>query len=191
MRWVIVLLALVTSGCTQTARGESRVATERAHALAGVAINAPRDAGWASTKSDQTQMIFDRQDTRTATRISVRSFSVDPFVDDKAFLVSAEARQQEAVSNLQMVSIHFNHIRFKDASCLQYDGIFRDSLSSSPDREFLATMGYVCRHPANARRAVHMELSQRSASEALTEDARSAGQALFESAQFTRVGLER
>jgi hypothetical protein len=191
MRWIVILLALVTSGCTQSTRGESRVATERAYALAGVAINAPRGAGWALMKPDQTQVVFDRQDIRAATSISVRSFAIGSFVDDKAFLVSAEARQQQETSNLQMMSIHFNHIRFKDASCLQYDGVFRDSLSSSPDREFLTTMGYVCRHPVNARRAVHMELSQRSASRALAEDARSAGQALFESAQFTRVDLER
>src|SRR5689334_9010667 len=130
MRWIIFVLALVTSGCTQTPRGESRGATERGPALAGVETKAPRGAGWALMKSDQTQIVFVRQDARTDTRISVRSVSVDSSADDKAFLVSTEARQQEEVSNLQMVSVHFYYRRFKDAICLQYDGIFRDSLSS-------------------------------------------------------------
>ena len=69
--------------------------------------------------------------------------TTDSSLDDQAFFQFAEARQESALSALQTVSIHFNRTRFKDAACLQYDGILRDTLATGSEREFLSMKGYL------------------------------------------------
>lgn len=107
----------------------------------------------------------------------------------QAFLRTAEARQEAAVDALEMVSAHYNRTLLRDALCLQYDGIYRDSLATDPAAQYLTLEGYRCRHPAAERQLLHMELAIHSARRTApdAESLLSEADAFFRSAVFTSI----
>jgi len=86
----------------------------------------------------------------------------------EAFVRAAEAEREAEVSALEMVSVHYNGSSLGGATCLAYDGIYRDPLAAST-RPFRTRKGYVCRHPAVSARAVRMEIAYESETRAPSE----------------------
>jgi hypothetical protein len=185
----IVLFAIGLGGCTRDSRNAPAGAVDLSIDLIGATVTPPRDSGWALVRSDKAGVIFEKREGASTARISARTFQIDSVTGDSAFFAFAEARRQQELHSLARVSFHLDHKRFKGTACLRYDGIFRDTLNVTPDRPFLNTMGYICWHPGNAHEALHLDLSQLSASKSLSGSAEDAAQALFESARFTDHGL--
>jgi len=185
----IVEFAIALGGCSRDSRITPAGDADLSVDLIGATVTPPRDTAWALVRSDKAGLIFERREGPSVARISARTFQIDSVAGDSAFFAFAEARRQQELRALQMVSLHLDHKRFKGAACLRYDGIFRDTLNLAQDRAFLVTMGYICQHPGNAHEALHLDLSQLSASKSLSGRAEDAAEALFDSARFTEHGL--
>ena len=188
MRMMGLFLATLAWGCTQKGHNHATGSAQRTYVLAGATIQPPRDTGWALLTSDSVEATFQRHSANATARISARTFAIERSADDQAFLTGAEARQQEAVTPFLMMSIHFNHTHLHGATCVRYDGIFRDTFAIGLEREFLTTKGYLCRHPTDPLRALQMELTQRSDSSTPLdmEQTLAVAQAFFDRAAFVR-----
>jgi hypothetical protein len=143
--------------------------------------------------ADSMEAVFQKRTADSSVRLVAYAMATDSFADDQPFLKFAEARQEAALSGLQRVSIHFNYTRFKGAACLQYDGIFRDTLATGSEQQFLNTRGYLCRHPTAAGQAVGLEFTQRSGSRTPPdmEHTLKVVQDFFNSVVFTNAELGR
>jgi hypothetical protein len=122
----------------------------------------------------------------TATLVS-HVLRADSSGNDEAFVRAAEAEREAEVGALEMVSVHYNGSTLDGATCLAYDGIYRDPLAA-PARQFRTRKGYVCRHPALSTRAVRMELAFDSRSRTPPEAEALLGVA---DASFSSVGFGR
>lgn len=187
MRLSTLLLVLIC-GCAQAPHAMRE--PEGVLALRGVTIIAPTDPAWELIEADDTEATFQKSGDHAS--LVVRVILTDSFPDEQAFLRSAEARQEAAVSKLEMVSGHYNYAGLNDATCLQYDGIFRDPTAAGSESEFLNVRGYVCRPPKTAARAVQMEFTQHSASKFPPDFERTLNliEAVFRSAVFTNAAPE-
>ena len=164
--WLVLICAL--TGCASRPAHDPQQAVSRVVTLPGVQLAVPTDSRWGQSSS-QDGVVFTRVTPQADARLSVQVLPADASGDELSFLRAAEARQEAAVRALQMVSVHYNRARLNEALCLQYDGIYRDSLTADPAQQFLLLKGYVCRPPAAARRMVQMELTVRSAARATPE----------------------
>jgi hypothetical protein len=128
--------------------------------LNGLVAEVPQEAGWSLTTSSPQQAVLERTGDLQRTTLSFATSPIAALPEDQAFLRFAEDRQQEVVSKLEMVSVHFNRTQRNGAPCVAYDGIYRDS--SDQARPFLSMRGEICRHPHSAQVMTQVELTQRS-----------------------------
>lgn len=188
---VIILMLAVICGCARPAPEPTKDVEDGIIVLSGFTVVAPSDTSWKQLDDRGTEATFEKRDGFLSARLVTQSFPTDTFADDEAFLRSAETRQEAAVSELQMVSVHFNRTRLNGATCLQYDGIFRDERSTTSELVFLNIKGYVCRHPTIAARAVQVEFTQRSTTPSPLgmEDMLATADAFYNSTAFTKSGI--
>jgi hypothetical protein len=189
MKRCAILLCVVAFGCSDPVPESSPNSHGTVILASGFTIEAPTDSAW-SQKADGAQVTFGKTTDALAATLVASSFQADPFLDNEAFLVFAETRQEAAVSDLELVSVHYNRTRLGGTTCLQYDGIYRDERDADSESEYLSIKGYKCRHPTIAGRVVQLEFAQRSASRDPpgTEDVLATANAFFTSVVFTGEG---
>lgn len=183
MRLTILFLLLFAWACAQ----QEQPAPPKDHILVlpGLTVTAPSAPAWKLTRADRSQASLENPEDQAS--LVARVFTSNSFSDDQEFLKFAEARQEEAVSPLQMLSVHYESKKIRDANCLQYDGVFRDPLAADSESEFLNLEGYLCRHPSSATQVVQLELTRRSATRnpENLESTLAVAETFFASAVFT------
>lgn len=188
---VIILMLAVICGCVRPAPKPTPDVEGGIIVLSGFTIEAPSDTAWKQLGGGDTEATFEKRVGPLSARLVAQSFPSDSYADDESFLRAAETRQQAAVSELQMLSVHFNRRRLNGATCLQYDGSYSDESSTTSGAKFLNVKGYVCRHPTLAARAVRLEFTQRSTTRFPPglEDMLATADAFFNSTAFTKSSI--
>lgn len=188
MRLLCLLLVCTATGCAPRPAGDVQPAMPNAILLPGVQLSPPADARWARIRS-QDEVAFTRTTEEVRARLSAQVLSVEAPANEQAFLRAAEAHQEAAVGALDMVSVHYNRTLLGDALCLQYDGIYRDSLATDRTAQHLTLKGYRCRHPAAERQLLHMEVAIHSATRTApdAEPLLREADAFFRSVVFTSI----
>jgi hypothetical protein len=129
-------------------------------------------------------VVFQEELPASSTTLTAKIVPIRSFQNEREFLTATEAEQAKELSTFQRLSLHFNYSRFRGAPCVQYDGIFTDSLAKSPDREIITLKGLLCRHPDDTQRMVHLEIAQRSAFRGFPDSTLSVAEIFFEGVQF-------
>jgi hypothetical protein len=186
---LIILICAAALGCSPSVPESASEGDDNVIARSGFTVEAPADSRW-SQHSDDAQVSFEKRDGPISATLVAQSFRVDSFPDDQAFLRFAEARQEAVVKELEMLSEHYNSTRLGEATCLQYDGVFRDERYAASESEYLFIKGYTCRHPTIAGQATQLEFTQWSVSPTppRIEDMLAAADAFFSSVMFTSDG---
>lgn len=183
---VLSLIAMLTS-CAPAAY-QAPPAPERALLLPGVRLEAPAGDGWAIAERGTERVVLAWTAPGVTATLVAQVLPEDVPNDNEAFLRAAEARQEAAVSALEMVSVHYNRTTLGGATCMAYDGIYRDARAADPARAFRTLEGYVCRGPAAGARPVQMELTLYAASRTPpeVEELLEVADTFFRSARFSR-----
>ncbi len=180
----VLLVAMVSCGCTEMKRNATSQAPERIYTLTNVTGKAPADSRWVLVQSTETEVMFQKELPASSTTLSAKVVPIGSFQNEREFLTATEAQQAKELSTLQRLSIHFNYTRFRGAPCVQFDGMFIDSLAKSRDREIITLRGLLCRHPVDTLRMVRLEIAQRSGFRGFPDSTLSAAENFVEAVQF-------
>lgn len=164
MRLLLLSLLLLASGCAPRAY-QASPSPERAVLLPGVRLEAPAGDGWTAVERGAERVVLSRATPEVTAALTAYLLPADPSAQGEAFIRAAEADREAEVGAFEMVSVHYYGTTLRGATCLAYDGIYRDPLAA-PARQFRTRKGYVCRHPAASARAVRMELAYESTTRA-------------------------
>ena len=117
---------------------------------------------WKIEQGNRDRMVVSKAQGRSLMRLRAEEFKVEPPVEREEFLKAAEAREQQAMAGLEVLSVHYETDQLGGAECLRYDGIYRDPGKAGSADEFLNRKGYVCQHPSRPGTAAQIEFSVRS-----------------------------
>jgi hypothetical protein len=135
-------------------------------------------------QSSETQVAFQEELPASSTTLTAKSVPIGSFGNDHEFLTATEAQLVKELSTFRRLSLHFNHTRRKGAPCVQYDGIFRDSLAKLVHREILTLGGFVYRNPADTLRMLRLEIAQRSSFRGIPDSTLSIAETFFDAVPF-------
>jgi hypothetical protein len=180
----ILLVAMLSCNCAKMKRDATSQAGEGNYTLTSVTGKAPTDSRWVLIQSSETQVVFREELPTSSTTLTAKSVPIGSFQNEHEFLTATEAQQVKELSTFQRLSIHFNYARFRGAPCVQYDGIFMDSLAKSREREIITLRGLLCRHPDDPLRMLRLEIAQRSAFRGIPDSTLSVAETFFDAVQF-------
>lgn len=160
---------------------------DRAITLSGVQLTAPADDRWTPVERGETLTVLSLTTPEVTARLSAQVLPADASGDDAAFLRATEAARVAEVSALEMQGEHYSGGTLSGATCLAYDGTYRDA-QADPARQFHTRRGYLCRHPEIPTQSVRLELTfdSKSKAPADAEPLLRAADTFFHSAVFHR-----
>jgi hypothetical protein len=154
---LLSLLLLLSSGCGPQAY-EASPPPDRAVVLPGLRLEAPADERWTIVEHGAHLIALSRATPEITAMLSARVLPADQSGDDAAFVRKAEADREAEVSALEMLSVHYSGTALNGATCLAFDGLYRDP-HADPARQFHTRKGYVCLHPELRTQAVRLEIT--------------------------------
>jgi hypothetical protein len=180
----ILLAAMLSCSCGEMKRDATGQATERNYTLTSVTGEAPTGSRWALIQSSETQVVFQEELPASSTTLSAKIVPIGSFQNGREFLTATEAQQVKELSTFQRLSLHFDYTSFKGSPCVLTNGIFRDSLTMSPDREITTLRRLTCRHPEDTLRALRLEITQRSGFRGIPDSTLEVAETFFRAVQF-------
>lgn len=171
----ILLAAMLSCGRAETGRN---------YALTGASGKGPTDSRWVFKQSSETQVVFQEELPSSSTTLSATVVPIRSFQGAREFLAATEAEQAKELSTLQQLSLHFDYTSFKGSPCVLTNGIFRDSLATSADREIITLKRLTCRHPEDTLRALRLEITQRSGFRGIPDSTLEVAETFFRAVQF-------
>lgn len=188
-RVIVIILVTLASAYAVLAQKPASIDPESIHHLGGVAVVSPNQPGWTLRQSNKSLIEFQKRGEGEVLNASVKTIKTKVFKNDNDLLTSLEALKVEELSKLNMISVHFNNVRFKASPCVQYDGIFTGD-TSAPNFEYLNLMGYLCRHPESKDLVVQIELSNHSNMRGFSEDVINLSKGFFERMAFAKLARQ-
>ena len=180
----ILPAAMLSWSCGEMKRDATGQAAERSYTLTSVTGKAPTDSRWVLILSSESQVVFQEELPTSSTTLTAKSVPIGSFGNDHEFLTATEAQLVKELSTFRRLSIHFNYTRRRGAPCVQYDGIFMDSLAKSPDREIITMQGLLYRNPGDTLRTLRLEIAQRSSFRGFPDSTLAVAEAFFDAVQF-------
>lgn len=162
---VVVLLPLLLLGACErepVGRNGTPPPRELRMVFPSFSVKALPWSEWKTEQGNRDRMVVSKAQGRSLMRLRVEEFTLEPPVDDGSFFKEAEAREQQAMAELEKLSVHYDIDQLAGADCLRYDGIYRDPGKTGTADEFLNRKGYVCQHPSRPDTAAQMDFSVRS-----------------------------
>jgi hypothetical protein len=152
---------------------------------AGVTVKPPSGSGWKLAKATEDETRFERSSPTEVAVARSRTLEASIFGEGGDLLARMERWKEAELSGggARRDSIHFNRIRFKRLSCLQYDGIFVVD-SGMGGSKHSNVKGYLCPLPDNAQSVVELEVSNRTAQRGFSEEFAAISDDFFDSATF-------
>lgn len=166
---VITLAALLLAGAGP-AQSQSPVAPASVYHLSGMTVVSPDQPGWELSKSDGSEIVFEKRDKDRVCRASVTIIKTAVYDTDKDLLAGLEALKQRELDQLDVDSIHFNYTGFNGRPGLHYDGIVRLDRTSSPGFGYLNFKGRLIPYPGTPGLAVKIEFSDRSKARGFSDE---------------------
>jgi hypothetical protein len=147
MRHLLVIVFAVLFCCvTASAQPASSLRPSTPYELSGVTFVSPNEAGWAALVSNGSETTFEKRDKDANSTAGVKTLKTKVFETEKDQLVGWESLKNEALQalKLQKDSLHFNHLRFKGAMCVQYDASYPLDAATPPKFARYNVKGYLC-----------------------------------------------
>jgi hypothetical protein len=110
--------------------------------------------------------------------------TIEVYENVEDLLENLEKLKQDEIRQLDRDSLHFNRINFKETPCLQYDGIFRNSVQNY---KYFNMYGYLCRHPLAKNVLIQVEFSIYSKTRGFSEAELKLSKTFFEKIIFSKV----
>jgi len=186
---VAILIAMICAGAG-SAQDQSSISPASTYDQAGVTVVSPNQSGWILLKSDKLETVFGKRDKDGIVSANIKIIKTKTFETDRELLASLETLKQEELNKLRRDSIHFNNVRFKGSSCLQYDGTFTVDGTSSPKFPYFNLKGYVCLLPQTKDFAVQLEFSNYSNQRGFSEKLFSLSDEFFEKVVFPKAAVK-
>jgi len=190
MRLLLTIVIAAFFANVAVAQTQSSIDPASAYHQNGTTFTSPNESGWVLLKAEELETVFERRDKDSVSNASVRTIKTGSFRTDNERLARFEALKKEDLSKLIRDSIHFNYVRFKRLSCLQYDGIFKPQAPTMPKFEYFNLRGYLCPLPTDPDSAVQMEFSIYSNKRGLTGDLFSLTDEFFQKVEFPKPAVK-
>lgn len=187
MKHMIVMIAIALFCAAVPASAQTSIKPASVYHRDGITVVSPNQSRWTLLKTDKSETVFEKRGEGGISNASVKTIRTKTFETDKDRLVGWEALKQEELSKLKQDHLHFNYTRFKNATCLRYDGIFPMEKTSSNNFAYFNVTGYVCPRSNANDSAVQIEFSNYSNTRGLTEDLGSLSEEFFERIVFSKV----
>ncbi len=117
---------------------------------------------WKIEQGNRDRMVVSKAQGRSLMRLRVEEFVLELPPEAGSFMKAAEAREQQAMSQLETLIAHYETKPLRGADCLRYYGVYRDPAKAGTADEFLNRKGYVCQHPTLPGTAAQLDFSVRS-----------------------------
>ncbi|MGQ0762693.1 MAG: hypothetical protein ACT4OT_11875 [Acidobacteriota bacterium] len=187
MNYLILILVILSFANAAIAQKQSSITPASIYHQHGVTVVSPNQPGWVLLQSSKSETVFQKRVEDEIIIANVKTFKTKIFDSDQDLLISLESLKQQELSRLKRDSVHFNYVRFKDSSCVQYDGIFKVDGASAPNFEYFNFKGYLCGHPQTKDFVVQIEFSNHSNLRGLSENLFSLRDEFFEKIVFSEV----
>ncbi len=181
---VITLAGLLLAGAG-IAQSRSPVAPASVYHLSGMTVVSPDQPGWGLSKSDGSEIVFEKRDKDRVCRASVSIIKTAVYDSDKDLLAGLEALEQHELDQLDVDSVHFNYAGPHAWPRLHYDGIVRLDRTSSPGFGYLNFKGRLIPHPGAPGLAYKIEFSDRSNARGFSEELFSLGEEFCDKILFS------
>jgi hypothetical protein len=185
----LIGFVLVLGFCAHavSAQEQSAITPASTYNRAGVTVVSPNQSGWVVLPSSKSETVFEKRVKDEILTANVKTIKTKIFDNDKDLLMSLETMKQEELSKFKMESVHFNNVRFKRSSCVQYDGIFKVNGAVAAKFEYFNLKGYLCGHPETKGLAVQLEFSNHSNVRGFTGNLVDLSDEFFEGIVFSKV----
>ena len=185
---LILLVFLISNlGCKRTneVKNNSKPIDEL-HTVGYIKLNKIPDSKYVINKSEDNNFItFNNSSENSSTTISFRTFEERKFSGTDEFISFAENFMENQMKTYEMKSLHFNVVGFKNTTCLQFDGTFRDSTSQERNKEYIAHDGYLCLPPDNGSTIAEIKVVHYSNEKLMPNDVIYEFQNMVEQLKFT------
>ncbi len=184
-----MVFVLVLGFCAHavSAQEQPAITPASAYNLDGVTVVSPNQSGWVALPSSKAETVFEKRVKDEILNANVKTIETKVFDNNNDLLMSLEKMKQAEVSKFKMESLHFNYVRFKRTSCVQYDGTFKVDGASAPKFEYFNLKGYLCGHPETKGLVVQIEFSNHSNFKGFSENFVSLSEDFFEGIVFSKV----
>ncbi len=161
---LVLLTALLLGACERepVGRNDPPPPREQRMVFPTFSLKALPWGQWKIEQANRDRMVVSKAQGKSLMRLRAEEFRLEAMPDGGSFTEVAEAREVQAMSDLQMLSAHYDRSVLSGADCLRYDGVYRDPRKAGSADEFLNRKGYVCEHPTRPGIAAQVDFSVRS-----------------------------
>lgn len=185
-RLMAIVLTTVACASALFAQQQASIKPASIYHLGEVTVVSPNQPGWVLLQSNNLSLAFQKRVEDEVLDASVKTITTKVFDNDKDLLTSLEALKVDELSKLKRDSVHFNYLRFKSSTCVQYDGIFTGD-ASAPNLHYFNFRGYLCRSPENNGLVIQMEFSNHSNLRGFSQDLFDLSNEFFEKVVLSKV----
>ena len=187
----LIVFVLVTVACANAVLAQEQASINPAslYHLDGVTFVSPNQPGWVLSQSGKSLITLQKRVEDQSLNASVKTIKTKVFDTENELLTSLEALKVEELSKLKKDSVHFNYLKFKASTCVQYDGIFTGD-ASAPNFKYFNFKGYMCRHPESKGLVVQIEFSNYSNRRGFSEELVDLSNEFFEKMAFSKVAIQ-
>ena len=186
----LILIAFLLStafGCNRTSEKNNTVLSdEKQYKLENIELNEIPDSTYTQYLKDSCSITFSKSSRNSTTKISIRTFKERKFNNSDEFIQFAENYLENKMKSLEMKSLHYNIVGFKNTTCLQFDGTFRDSTNIGNNKEYLSHEGYLCLVPDTESKIAEIKVVHYSTERLMPNDVIYEFQSMVESLKFTK-----
>lgn len=181
---ILPLLVLSISWAVLAQKDFPKIKAGKVYKQAAVTIISPNQPDWQLAKSEKLETVFIKTNADEKNYALVKTMTIDAYENVTDLFVYLEKLKQSEFNHLDRDSLHFNRTTFKETPCLQYDGIFRNSV---PNYSEFNLTGYLCRHPSDKKIIIEFEFSNYSKTRGFSEADLKLGKNFFANLSFTKV----
>ncbi len=161
---IVLLAALLLGACEreQVGRNDAPPARELRMVFPNFSLRALPWSEWKIEQANRDRIVVSKAQGRSLMRLRAEELRIEVNAEEGSFNQVAEAREKQAMADLQLLSVHYEMSVLGGADCLRYDGIYRDPAKAGTADEFLNRKGHVCQDPFRPGIAAQVDFSVRS-----------------------------
>jgi hypothetical protein len=161
---IVLITALLLGACERepVGRNDPPPPRELRMVFPNFSLKALPWGEWKIEQANRDRMVVSKAQGKSLMRLRAEEFRLEATAEGGSFAQVAEAREEQAMSDLQMLSAHYERAVLGGADCLRYDGVYRDPRKAGTADQFLNRKGHVCQHPTRPGIAAQVDFSVRS-----------------------------
>ncbi len=163
--------------------GPSGMKAGKRYKQSGAKLISPNEPNWRIVKAEAMETAFDKETADKKFKASVKTAKIPLYESDKELLENLEKRKIAEIDETNRDSIHYNYVKYKSATCVQYDGVFN---APNTGYKYMNFNGYLCRHPNDKTVAIQFEFSNFSNDRGYLDTEAELSKTFFEGVRFVK-----